>query len=669
MRPFTSNTADFRDDINGLRAWAVLAVILYHFGIPGFGGGFVGVDVFFVISGFLMTGIVVGGLERNGAAFSVLSFYFARARRIFPALIALCAAMLAAGWWLLLQPDYRKLGSDAVFSLLFLSNFKFWREAGYFDVASHEKLLLHTWSLSVEWQFYLLLPLALLVLWKWRPGRGSVVVLMSLGLMVSLAVAVGVTPFRPTAAFYLLPARAWEMFAGGLVYLLSQRWAPRARQRMALEVGGFVMIAGAIVAFDSSSSWPGWRAVVPVLGAVGVLVAARSRSPFTARPLAQWLGTRSYSLYLWHWPVWVALNYVEGHAAPGAIAGGLVLTLVLGNLSYRLVELPTRAQLGRFRTSWATAALLFSTAAIAASGAWVYLKQGVTGRFPAQVDLAALESENFNPYRSACHAKGGVKSPSCVLGGNRIRAILLGDSHAEAVFTAVAAAVPDREDGVIGWTYTNCPTLLSVKYVSPTSTSQCARFLEWAMGQLADAPEKTPLIIVNRSTMYAAGYNEPWEEYANRPSVYFSRPYAAATPEFLKEYAQHLTDTACELAKDRPVFLVRPIPEMGVDVPKAMSRAFLLGKSKDVSISLVDYQQRHAVVLQAQDAARERCGVRILDPVPYLCPDGRCHGAKEGRPLYYDDDHLSEYGNRLLVPMFATVFASASWPGTGAPAP
>ena len=155
-----STAPGFRSDINGLRAWAVAAVTFYHFGIPGFRGGFVGVDVFFVISGFLMTGIVVSGLERG--EFSILAFYLARARRILPAQIVLCAVLLALGWWLLLPVEYKKLGTQAVFSLAFLSNIKFWLEAGYFDAASHEKWLLHTWSLAVEWQFYLLLPLVLL---------------------------------------------------------------------------------------------------------------------------------------------------------------------------------------------------------------------------------------------------------------------------------------------------------------------------------------------------------------------------------------------------------------------------------------------------------------------------------------------------------------------------
>lgn len=160
---------NFRADINGLRAWAVAAVIFYHFGIPGFSGGFVGVDVFFVISGFLMTGIVVKGLERGN--FSLMGFYMARGRRIVPALVAVCAVLLAMGWWVLLPPDYKMLGSHAVYSLAFLSNVEFWQEAGYFDVASHEKWLLHTWSLSVEWQFYLILPVVLWVVWRLKPGR------------------------------------------------------------------------------------------------------------------------------------------------------------------------------------------------------------------------------------------------------------------------------------------------------------------------------------------------------------------------------------------------------------------------------------------------------------------------------------------------------------------
>lgn len=658
----SSIASSFRGDINGLRAWAVLAVILYHFGVPGFGGGFVGVDVFFVISGFLMTGIVVSSLERG--KFSLLAFYLARARRILPALIVLCAVLLALGWWVLLPVDYKALGTHAVFSLAFLSNIKFWREAGYFDAASHEKWLLHTWSLAVEWQFYLLLPLVLLAVWKWRPGRRPVMVVMAVGLLVSLALSVVATPLRPTAAFYLLPTRAWEMLAGGMVYLLANRRALTARQQTALEAAGIALVIGSIAGFDASSPWPGWRAVVPVLGTVGVLLAARSVSGWTGNPVAQWLGTRSYSLYLWHWPIVVALTYLEWQSDPKAIAVGLVLTLVLGDLSYRLVETPARIHLGRLRMGWGAGLLLGSAVAVIMLGVGVRLMEGIAGRFSASVEQVASESSNKNPRYDECFTKGGAQSPSCMYGGSKLRAILIGDSHADAVTTGLAAAVTDARDGIMDWSYVSCPTLLGVKNLSPkyTPNEKCGEFLMWAVQKLADVPKDVPLVIVNRTSVYAVGHNELWENDANTPAVYFSKPYTTASTAFIAEFAQRLTETACQLAKDRPVYLVRPIPEMGVDVPKAMSRAMSWGQHKEISISLADYHQRHAFVWAAQDAARDQCGVKILDPLPYLCWDGRCHGTKNGRPLYYDDDHLSEYGNKLLVPMFAEVFQGVSVP-------
>lgn len=204
--PHSPATA-FRTDINGLRAWAVVAVMLFHFGVPGFAGGFVGVDVFFVISGFLMTQIIVKGLE--GGRFSVWGFYLARARRILPALLVLCAVLLALGWFVLPAPDYRPLGMHVLTSVLFASNIQYWREAGYFDAASHDKWLLHTWSLSVEWQFYLVLPLLLWGVWRWWPGRRNAARVLAAGLVASLGLSVWLTAHKPEAAFFLLPTRAW----------------------------------------------------------------------------------------------------------------------------------------------------------------------------------------------------------------------------------------------------------------------------------------------------------------------------------------------------------------------------------------------------------------------------------------------------------------------------
>jgi len=189
----------------------------------------------------------------------------------------------------------------------------------------------------------------LLALWKWRPARRAVIGAMAAGLVASLAMSLVVTPLQPAAAFYLLPTRAWEILAGGLVYLLAHQCFMTRRQRMGLEAVGLALVILAVAAFDATSQWPGWRALVPVAGTACVLLAARSSSAWTGNVIAQWLGTRSYSLYLWHWPLQVALTYLGWATHPGAIAAGLLLTLVMGALSYRLVETPARLQLTRLR--------------------------------------------------------------------------------------------------------------------------------------------------------------------------------------------------------------------------------------------------------------------------------------------------------------------------------
>lgn len=642
----------FRDDISGLRAWAVLAVILYHFGVNGFSGGFVGVDIFFAISGFLMTGIVVEGLERGKMSnFSVFNFYMARARRILPALIVLCAVLLALGWWTLLPLDYKSLGIHSVFAIFFLSNIKFWREAGYFDTQSHEKWLLHTWSLAVEWQFYLLLPLVLVAVWKWRSDRQSVALVLLIGLLTSLVLSVILTPREPTAAFYLLPTRAWEMLAGGLVFLLATR-PLTAGTRFAFEAAGFVLIIGAIVGFDSSSSWPGWRALVPVTGTLLILLAARSNSFWTGLSVTQWLGTRSYSLYLWHWPIVVALTYFGQQENPSLIAMGLGLTLVLGHLSYHLVESPTRRLLNNQSFSKSSLGLCAFTLPVIFLGSVIYLNQGIIGRLDPKVESISLESLNKNPRSDECTLNSGVVSPSCMFGGNDLQAIVLGDSHANAIISAIVSAAPSPDSGIMEWAYNACPFIQGVQTLE---RKDCGAFVDWAIQKLENTPQNIPVIIINRHAFFALGANENTSQKDN-PQAYFSKPYQKPEPEFLEEYARNLTNTVCEIAKHRTVYLVRPIPEMGVDVPTRMARDKIIGISTDIYVTLADYNRRQNFIWRAQDAARDQCGAKILDPLPYLCSDDRCYGKKENWPLYRDDDHLSEHGNKLLIPMFSEIF-------------
>ena len=653
----------FRHDINGLRAWAVVAVVLYHFGVPGFAGGFVGVDVFFVISGFLMTGIIIAGLELGN--FSLWSFYLARARRIIPALLVLCATLLILGWFWLPNADYKMLAAHVGTAVAFVSNLKFWREAGYFDAASHDKWLLHTWSLSVEWQFYILLPLGCLLLWHWFGKRGVKLALLFAGLL-SLVLSVYASVRWPGAAFYLLPTRAWEMLAGGLVWWATRQQAmPRQWARLAEGVG-FALIIWAIASFDPAMRWPGYLALVPVVGAMLVLAANRQRSWLTANLLVRRLGASSYSIYLWHWPLVVLLTYAGEQANPQWIALGLLGSVILGELSLRWVENPTRKGLSKVGLWAQTSQLAVITGAVGVAAVLVFVGINISSpilinRFSPEINFVYNEANNINPRNKECghsEKKSGYISPLCQFGAGEVKAVVMGDSHAEAIVTAVAEEAGHYGGSAIELNYSRCPTVLGAKN-SHNIDNKCHLFNDFYFEKLkADLFPDIPLVIINRNSYVIKGFNE---NGANIPDIYFNDRYEVSNENLDQEYHEHLISTVCQLSKNRPVYLMRPIPEMGIDVPKTMARAMIFGKpDPQISISLEEYHARHKVVWAAQDAAAAQCGVKILDPLPYLCHDGRCWGSKDGRPIYYDDDHLSEYGNKLLVPMFKEVFTTAA---------
>lgn len=335
----------FRQDINGLRAWAVIAVVLYHFGVPGFSGGFIGVDVFFVISGFLMTKIIVSGIEVGD--FSLLRFYLARARRIIPMLLVLCLSLIILGWFWLPESNYKTLATHVLTAILFISNIKFWRESGYFDSSSHEKWLLHTWSLSVEWQFYIILPAFILIAWNLLSYRAMKTSLFIVG-FISLFLSYYASYQWPAAAFYLLPTRIWEMLAGGLVWWSTRKNSLSINLSRLTEIIGFIFIVSSIILFDSSMVWPGVYAALPVLGAMLVLSAKRTESLFTSNNLVQRLGASSYSIYLWHWPIVVGLTYLGFQGSYKWVLLGIIVTVLLGELSLKFIENPARKLFSKF---------------------------------------------------------------------------------------------------------------------------------------------------------------------------------------------------------------------------------------------------------------------------------------------------------------------------------
>jgi peptidoglycan/LPS O-acetylase OafA/YrhL len=661
----------FRPDINGLRAWAVMSVVFFHFGVPGFSGGFIGVDIFFVISGYLMTGIITGKLiteplhkgPDTANRFSIIDFYLARARRILPALIVLCLFLLVLGWFYLSARDYKMLGTHVISALTFISNIKFWDEAGYFDTASHEKLLLHTWSLSVEWQFYIIFPVVLVVLWKLIPNRRFMGLMLVAGFLASLAVSVIMTPKTPSAAFYLLPTRAWEMLAGGLVYFYAQQRLPNPYWATGLELTGFGLILLSLIFFDASTPWPGYHALVPTVGSVLVLLAARSTSVFTGTRPAQWLGKTSYSIYLWHWPLSVALIYLELDHHWGAISVSMVLTLMLGWASWAYVEQPAGRRLIRFKKLPQIAVTCGLVLLVAVPAAGVRLKEGVYGRLDPKVGAIFAERENDNPRKVECRVPKRTTAESCTYGGNELGIIVLGDSHAQSVVRSVERSLPSSIFHVLDWTMNSCATIIDIKSTI-IDLAPCRAFIRSALEMSRLLDRSAPIFIVNRLSTYMMGPNEPdRKDEIALPNIYISDPYPERSNKFFAELQAGIVETACAFAQHRPVYMLRPIPEMKLDVPRTMGRAAIIwGQERRVSITLDEYEERHRIAWAAQDRAAEECGVILLDPRPYLCSDGRCWGDADGLPLYIDDDHLSERGGQLLIPLFKQMFNTNDLP-------
>ncbi len=592
--------------------------------------------------------------------FSLLGFYLARARRILPALLTLIAALIVLGWFWLPTPDYRLLGTQSAYSLAFLPNILYWRSAGYFDTEAHEKWLLHTWSLGVEAQFYLLFPLVMILLWKIRPRHSTIWWGAGFLLILSLALSLLVSTWKPTAAFYMLPIRGWELLAGGFAYLLGQKFSAFfVRHAQWLHISGWVLLALTMVLISESLPWPSGWALLPVAGTVLVLLAQKPRSFLTANTLAQWIGDRSYSLYLWHWPLVAALYFAGTQSEWIWVAGALALSFVLAEISYRLTEQPPRQQLARL--SFARQILFFGViGAMILMAALTIRFMAFENRLPPAVEIAAAEAENSDPRRAECHVAANKNgSPQCVYGDKNdpVGAILLGDSHAASLATALGAAAQTHDHSISLWSLAGFTPLKDAQYFNKKRQESYPSFQQWVTKSLQNIDPSIPIVLVSRTNNNLWGPNEDPQKHG-RPRVFFSKPYLDSRhPTLQKEFKESLTSAICELSQHRTVYVVRPIPEMGQNIPKRLSHELLLGaEARNYSVSLEAYHERSAPVWSAQDEAARRCGAQILDPLPFLCDHERCFGSKNGRPLYSDDNHLSEYGNKFLVPMLEQAF-------------
>ncbi|RKG53024.1 acyltransferase [Acinetobacter cumulans] len=635
----------FRHDINGLRAIAVLAVVLFHFNPQWLTGGFAGVDVFFVISGFLMTAIIFNGIEKN--TFNLFKFYTARANRIIPVLAAMIAVVLVFGWFYLAPVDYKDLGRQVEKSSFFMTNVHFSKGGGYFDTAEHTKWLLHTWSLSVEWQFYIVFPLLILMLKKYLSLHNLKRVVLGL-FLVSFIYCIYATYKDSKTAYFLLTSRAWEMLIGGLAFLYPWSLNTKKSQLMT-QCLGLVLILASYIFISKDTLWPGYMALIPVLGAYLIIVSQYQQNVFINNPVFSHIGKWSYSIYVWHWPL-VVLGFYLG--LENWWIYGIPLSILCGFLSYHAIEKIHFPRYSSWKEIYKVKAIYLALFLLG-FGHFLKSNDGVDSRLPEAAKIANAEIKNDNPYD--CDQP---KLHECVIGNpSKINALIIGDSHANSLITSLSSVFNLKSEGIVALASSACPFIPNINFYD--KKSRCPEINQQRLNLIASKKyENTPIVLVARYPSYLIGENDadrvnPLE---SKPVIYFGTAKNSSQRELFASFKQNLTHHLCQISKTNPVYIVQPIPEVGFNLPQRIIKNVFYNRNEKIFISHDAYLKRSGEIRKIIQESAAQCQAKVLDPALLLCKGNECISEYKGRPIYRDGDHLSEYGNKLLVPMFKQAF-------------
>ena len=635
---------NFRYDINGLRAIAVLAVVIFHFNPQWLPGGFAGVDVFFVISGFLMTSIIFSGVEKN--TFNLFKFYNARANRIVPVLAAMSAVLLVFGWFYLIPTDYRDLGRQVEKSSLFISNLLFAKGGGYFDTAEHTKWLLHTWSLSVEWQFYIFFPIIIIALKRFLSFSNLKRVVLGL-FLASFIYCIYATYKDSKTAYFLLTSRAWEMLLGGLAFLYP--WSLKSKfYQILTQCSGLILIIASYFFISKDTPWPGYMALIPVLGAYLIVVANYQNNFLINNPISNSIGKWSYSIYVWHWPLVVFGFYFE---FKDWWIYGIPLSILLGFLSYQFIE---KINFPRY-SSWKEIYKVkpfYIFLIILACGYAVKETDGIASRLSKIAKIAEKEKSNSNPYK--CDKQ---ELYECIIGkSSNIKAIIIGDSHADSLTTSLSSIFDLKLEGVVSLSTSSCPLILNLQYYDKKNL--CPEINKQRLALIQSQKYKNiPIILAGRYPSYLIGENDPDRIPAegSKPLIYFENNPRISQNNRLAAFEKNLEQTLCKIATNNPIYIIQPIPELGFNAPQKIIKNSFYGENEKTSISYDSYLKRAGEIRKIINKSANKCSVQVLDPSKILCKSNECISTYKNRPIYRDGDHLSEYGNKLLTPMFKNI--------------
>lgn len=605
----------FRKDINGLRALAVLSVVIFHFNKDYLPGGFAGVDIFFVISGYLMTSIIFKGIENNN--FSIFKFIISRANRIVPALTYTILFLLLIGYLFFEPLTYQLIGKHAVSSLLFISNYIYASESGYFDLASNTKSLLHTWSLSVEWQFYIIYPVVIILLSK-IINLNTIKIVISLLTTLSFLASMYFSFKNPTVSYFMLYTRAWEMMIGGVIFFYPIKFFNS--KNYIFEKIGILLILISFIIISEKTKWPGYMSVIPIFGTFLCMQANRSNT-FFSNGAIQYLGLISYSVYLVHWPILVFLN--KNNFTP-SLPVYLLIVLIASYILHTFVE-KKRSYNYRFFILYLI--VLISSVFIE--------KDGIKNRVDDKYRLTSTE------FHSQYYGGNGIKSDGMIQEVNLSKGttpsfIITGDSFARQYmnFFKNEQFVAIFKDGCFsGDTF--------MTSLSDISDSACnLRFTNFKKAMLE---YKTPNVI----------YMQAWQDEAKLLNKKTGESLTDKDGVILiKELNMIINSMEFNSVSDRKLFIVGNPPGSQSLVFECKAKEQLpVYKFLKSSCDEFNIKKESNINNILKKWAGNYDNVYFIDPSVVLCDENKCRiQTNDGEPIYSDFHHLSIYGAQIVGP-------------------
>jgi peptidoglycan/LPS O-acetylase OafA/YrhL len=626
----TQFSLTYRADIDGLRAVAVLAVVLFHIDHDLVPGGFAGVDMFFVISGYLITSLIYGQIRNN--SFSFADFYRRRINRIIPALFGVIAGVSAIGLAILAPMDLMRLFTSAVYAAFATSNVFFWREYGnYFSSGVDEAPLLHTWSLGVEEQFYIVWPIALLLVSRLKPR--IMFALMAFGLLVTVAISEFGVQNAASASYYLLPTRFFELLIGcALAIFVFHRGAPFGTYvSNVLGLAGLTLTLGSLFYLRSTSIFPGINALYPCAGTALLIAAGADSRSLTARLFALkpmvFIGLISYSLYLWHWPLIAYANYVGMKIGIVEGAAILVASMLIAWLSWRFVEMPfRRSGTGKSFASVLGLRYVVPAIGIIIASLSVIGEEGLPSRFDPRIgQYEKIIATAPNEIRANCHSPTLLyqrrPNDSCVLGAIRkpVDAILIGDSYANH-FTGMVDVLAKQDDlSVMDYTMDGCMPVKSMGFgASATYAEKCKARNDFIYELITSHKYKYVILAASWPLSGTAEY------FAD-----FQRGMAISVETILSSGA-------------RPIIILN---NQGTTKAECPIRRLLAGSSLSCDTA---WESNDNLRKMFGELKRRFPAIVYVDPNHAICSDAICHSMIGNIPLYRDGGHLNDQGSRLI---------------------